>query len=333
MRNALIPILCSGKTKSFFAILTALLSCILTLAGCAPPNGGDPSGGLAPTGGEVLIAYYSRTGTTSQLAEWLAEDTGGELFRIEREQELEGSYSSVLSQAQQEKTNGARPELKTYPEIAENCNVIMVGYPIWHGDVPMVILTFLEHYDLTGKTVIPFCTSGSSGPEESYRSVENAASGAVCLSGYHCTSASLSGQRESVARWVSEMKIGQGAESVSRVQITVGEQSFTATLDESVTARAFAAMLPLTLNMSELNGNEKYHYLPEALPTDAAQPGSVREGDLMLYGSNCIVLFYASFSTSYRYTRIGQIEDPAGLAAAVGAGNVTVSFHAVEAGS
>ena len=196
-----------------------------------------------------------------------------------------------------------------------------------------MILTFLEHYDLTGKTVIPFCTSGSSGPEESYRSVENAASGAVCLSGYHCTSASLSGQRESVARWVSEMKIGQGAESVSRVQITVGEQSFTATLDESVTARAFAAMLPLTLNMSELNGNEKYHYLPEALPTDAAQPGSVREGDLMLYGSNCIVLFYASFSTSYRYTRIGQIEDPAGLAAAVGAGNVTVSFHAVEAGS
>ena len=149
MRSALIPILCSGKTKSFFAILTALLSCILTLAGCAPPNGGDPSGGLAPTDGEILIAYYSRTGTTSQLAEWLAEDTGGELFRIEREQELEGSYSSVLSQAQQEKTNGARPELKTYPEIAENCNVIMVGYPIWHGDVPMVILTFLEHYDLT----------------------------------------------------------------------------------------------------------------------------------------------------------------------------------------
>ena len=108
--------------------------------------------------------------------------------------------------------------------------------------------------------------------------------------------------------------------------VTVNGTSFAATLENNEAGRAFAALLPLTLNMSEMNGNEKYHYLDESLPTESYRPGTIQTGDLMLYGSSCVVLFYETFSSGYSYTRLGRIDNPKGLAAAVGRGNVTVSF-------
>lgn len=113
---------------------------------------------------------------------------------------------------------------------------------------------------------------------------------------------------------------------VTQMQITVGSTVFSATLQDNATAHAFAAMLPLTLNMRDVNANEKYIELPSSLPTNASNPGSIQNGDVMLYGSNGLVLFYESFPTSYSYTRIGRINDAAGLEAALGAGNVTVTF-------
>ena len=108
--------------------------------------------------------------------------------------------------------------------------------------------------------------------------------------------------------------------------ITINGTAFTATLSDNNAARAFASMLPMTLNMSELNGNEKYYYLDNDLPTDSQRPGTIHAGDLMLYGSSCVVLFYETFSSGYSYTRLGQIDNPEGLAAAVGNGNVSVRF-------
>ncbi len=111
------------------------------------------------------------------------------------------------------------------------------------------------------------------------------------------------------------------------LKMKIGNSTFSVTLADNATARAFADLLPLRLNMSELNGNEKYVYLDQSLPAQASSPGIIQTGDLMLYGSSCIVLFYENFSTSYRYTRIGRVDNPAGLAAAVGSGSVTVSFE------
>ena len=110
------------------------------------------------------------------------------------------------------------------------------------------------------------------------------------------------------------------------ITVTVGDTAFSATLENSETSCALAELLPLTLNMSELNGNEKYFYLDQSLPTDSKRPGQIHTGDLMLYGDNCLVLFYKSFSSSYSYTRLGSIDDPEGLAQAVGHGNATVTF-------
>ena len=92
-------------------------------------------------------------------------------------------------------------------------------------------------------------------------------------------------------------------------------------------ATAFKALFPMTVNMAELNGNEKYLRLGKKLPTNASNPKIIHNGDLMLYGDNAVVLFYKTFSTSYDYMRFGCIKAPTGLAAAVGSGSVTVTFE------
>ena len=114
--------------------------------------------------------------------------------------------------------------------------------------------------------------------------------------------------------------------AMPKLRIEVGGQIFTATLLDNPTTRALLENLPVTVSMSELNGNEKYYYLPDSLPTDSQRPGSIRAGDLMLYGSDCLVLFYESFSSGYSYTRLGSIDDPSGLAAPVGRGSVDITF-------
>src|SRR3954469_8499394 len=111
------------------------------------------------------------------------------------------------------------------------------------------------------------------------------------------------------------------------MKITIGSKTFSATLDDNPTVDALKPMLPLTAEMTELNGNEKYFDLPKKFPVAAAKPGAIHAGDLMLWQSNPLVLFYKSFRTSYSYTRIGRIDNAAGLAAAVGSGNVKLRFE------
>ncbi|MGK5081305.1 cyclophilin-like fold protein [Janthinobacterium sp. HLX7-2] len=106
----------------------------------------------------------------------------------------------------------------------------------------------------------------------------------------------------------------------------VGERRFVVTLSDNATGHAFAGMLPLTLNMAELNGNEKHANLPRALPANATRPAMISNGDLMLYGSKTLVVFYKTFTSPYSYSNVGRVADPAGLAHALGQHDATVTF-------
>lgn len=112
-----------------------------------------------------------------------------------------------------------------------------------------------------------------------------------------------------------------------KLKITIGTNTFNATLYDNPTVAAFKTRMPMTVNMKDLNANEKYFDLPNNLPANASNPGNIQAGDFLLYGTNTLVLFYKSFSTSYNYTRIAKIDNPSGLAAALGSGNITVKFE------
>lgn len=121
--------------------------------------------------------------------------------------------------------------------------------------------------------------------------------------------------------------------STTKLRIRVGDRVFSASLYKNPAADRFQAMLPLTLDMSELNGNEKFFELADDLPANAAHPGTIEAGDLMLWGSSTIVLFYKTFETSYSYTKLGRVEDAAGLAVALGTGDAKVMFEPVRTGA
>lgn len=113
----------------------------------------------------------------------------------------------------------------------------------------------------------------------------------------------------------------------NNLKISIGAVTFKVSLEDNATVKAFKALLPMTIAMSDLNGNEKYYYLSGNLPTATSNPGTIHAGDLMLYGSGCMVLFYETFSSSYSYTPLGRVDNPSGLASALGSGSVTVTFE------
>ena len=112
-------------------------------------------------------------------------------------------------------------------------------------------------------------------------------------------------------------------EVINSVKVTINGKQYTIQLESNETAESFVNLLPQEFNMSELNGNEKYIYLDTTLPTNSSNPKHINSGDVMLYGNNCLVIFYKSFDTSYSYTIIGHIDNLDNL----GNGNITAKFE------
>ena len=109
----------------------------------------------------------------------------------------------------------------------------------------------------------------------------------------------------------------------NQVKVLIDKKEYTINLEDNETAKEFVNMLPLELNMNELNGNEKYIYLDTTLPTNSSNPKRINVGDVMLYGDNCLVIFYKSFDTSYSYTKIGHIDNLPNL----GNDSISVKFE------
>ena len=133
---------------------------------------------------------------------------------------------------------------------------------------------------------------------------------------------------------LASLSMGAFAEeaNMTAVDITIGDKVFQAQFFDNETAQAFLDQMPMTLEMSDLHRNEKFHDLPENLPVASTeQPDRMQAGEIMLWSGNTIVLFYESFSNSFGgYVKLGRIEDVTGLAEAVGTGSVSVTYSISE---
>jgi len=112
--------------------------------------------------------------------------------------------------------------------------------------------------------------------------------------------------------------------------VMVGDQTFSAKLYQNQTTQTLAEGFPLNIEMNDMNGNEKYYYLPQPLPTNPEQPEEIHAGEIILYGDDCLVVFYESFANSYQYNRLGYIKDATGFAQAVGTGNAQITFDLIN---
>lgn len=156
---------------------------------------------------DVLIAYFSWSGNTETLANMIHEKVGGELYEITTLTSYTDDYDDLLDQAQQEQRDDARPEVANQIDGFEKYEVIFVGYPIWWNDTPMAILSFLEQYDFTGKTVIPFCTHGSGGFGNSIESITDSASRANILDGFEVSGSNVESANDDVIEWIDGLNL------------------------------------------------------------------------------------------------------------------------------
>lgn len=115
--------------------------------------------------------------------------------------------------------------------------------------------------------------------------------------------------------------------SAAEILLIVGDASFTVELEDTPAAHELLSRLPLALHMADLNANEKYADIPKALPMKSEAVGSIHTGDLMLFGSTCMVLFYKDFRTPYRYTRLGRVKEAASLPSVLGRGSVDIRLQ------
>lgn len=149
-----------------------------------------------------LIVYYSRTGTTEKVAQTLKSIVGGDIAKIETVEPYTYSYDELLEIAEKELQDNARPEIKSINYNVENYDTIYIGYPIWWGTAPMAVFTFIENNDLSGKNIIPFCTSGSSGISRSESDIKGILPNSNVLDGFRGDSDTT---ESDLRRWIENI--------------------------------------------------------------------------------------------------------------------------------
>ena len=167
-----------------------------------------------------LIVYFSRrgenyvsgsirtlaVGNTEAVAQRLQALTGADLFRLEPVHPYSDNYNQCIDQAQADQRRDARPPLKACPESLAGYDTIYLGYPNYWGTMPMCVFTFLEAFDFTGKTILPFCTHEGSGLSQTERDIRKAAPGAIVTRGLAIHGSHVDEAAPALTRWVKEMQ-------------------------------------------------------------------------------------------------------------------------------
>ena len=262
------------------------------------------SGVDATTSASVVVSNGEQQGTTELIARMIAEETGGDLHLIETEDSYPTDFDDVVDQNHQESANGTRPVLTSRVDM-DAYDVIFVGYPVWSSTTPTPVLSFLESYDLSGKTVIPFCTHDGYGAGSSYSAVARASTGATVESGLAIDASNAASSQRTVESWLNGLDLPTGGSQGSAqqpqgetaIRITIGSTQLNGVLYDSDMARQFIAQLPQTISMSNYGGREVYGGIDQAIEVEGSGQLRFDDGDITYCPSNnTAAIFYAQSS-------------------------------------
>ncbi len=288
----------------------------------------------------VLIAYFSWAenavleegvdamtspsvsdpGNVQQLAGWIQEETGGELFSIQVTDPYPSGWDACLERANQERGQDARPALvEPQVENFDSYDTVFLGYPNWWYGVPMALLTFLEENDLSGKDVYLFCSHGTGGLARSVEIITEAAP-EVNISDniFDCYEEDAPASQGDIQAWVAELGFSQPQTDTTteteendmeskQIAVTCGDVQVVYALNDSPAAQSLLSQLPLTVAVEDFSTNEKVFYPPRELDTSDTPLAEGGAGPLAYYAPwGDVVLFYDSFSANGSLYGLGE---------------------------
>lgn len=307
------------------------------------PGGGNDNDPDTPTpggNGRYLVLYASRTSNTERVAQQIQTTLDCDILEVEPQTPYDNDYNAMLERSQEELAairQGNYPPIKTSVENFDKHDIIFIGYPIWYGSMATPMQTFLHEHatKLAGKQIALFATSGSSGISSSVSEARNLCPDATFINQtLLLTSSTLSQMENRVTEWLNTI----GAEkeepetpdvSSLNVNITVGNRTITATMEDNAAARDFLSRLPLEVTLNDYNNTtEKIFYPDPALTTEGVTRGCApTPGDITIYAPwGNVAIFCKNWSHSNDLIKIGRI-DGNGIEALNIAGDIPVKIE------
>ena len=344
-----------------FLLIPFLLLAVLSMAACGGgsdepftpeqpeqpenPGGGDDSDDNPDTpvpggNGRYLVLYASRTNNTERVAQLIQTTLDCDMLEVEPETAYDNDYNSMLERSQEELAairQGNYPPVKTSMESFDDYDIVFVGYPIWYGSMATPMQTFLHEHaaKLAGKRIALFATSGSSGISTSVSEARSLCPDATIIDRtLLLTSSTLSQMENRITEWLN----GIGAEreepetpdtSSLNVNITTGNRTITATMEDNAAARDFLSRLPLEITLNDYNNTtEKIFYPDPALTTEGVTWGCTpAPGDITIYAPwGNVAIFCKRWSHSRDLIKIGRI-DGNGIEVLSVAGDISVKIE------
>lgn len=212
--------------KRIFILMVFYCVAVLSLTGCGSQEMQQPSspqadgaektaflgrgslmGKAAASNAKALIVYYSWSGHTRQIANEIQKQTGADVFEIIPEKPYTKDYDTLVELAKEEKKNNIHPAITGKIDHFEAYDVVFIGFPNWWSDLPMVLYTFFDQYDLSGKKVVPFCTSGGGGFGGSLKAMQALEPNADFLEGFHMNGSQVGNSQSAVNEWLNRLDI------------------------------------------------------------------------------------------------------------------------------
>ena len=298
----------------------------------ATPNETEVAAATALPEGEsnILVAYFSWAdnailaedvdavtspsvvppGNVQQLAGWVQEATGGDLFSIRVTEPYPSDWDECLARANSERGEDARPELAENLGSLDGYYTIFLGYPNWWYGVPMALLSFLESQDFSGKQVYLFCSHGTGGLARSVEIIGEAIPTAQISDNiFDCYEEDAAMSESEIKAWIEELGYMNPVQPETRqIRVTCDGAEAVYELNDSAAADALYAQLPLTLPVEDFSTNEKVFYPPDALDATDTPLASGGAGTLAYYAPwGDVVLFYDEYSGNPSLYELGRI--------------------------